>query len=66
MSGDSVPSLASMREQACRSAQRQKREQLIADKITRINEMAIGYGYWRHWAQSKKSWPCRKSKTTLK
>lgn len=41
MSGDSVPSLASMREELVAQAQRQKREQLIADKITRINEMAI-------------------------
>ncbi|WP_296403728.1 SurA N-terminal domain-containing protein [Psychrobacter sp.] len=40
-SGDSVPSLDSIRQQLVAQATRQKREQLIADKITRINEMAI-------------------------
>ncbi|AWT49369.1 peptidylprolyl isomerase [Psychrobacter sp. YP14] len=39
-SGDSVPSLESMRDELTAQAQRQKREQLIADKITSINDMA--------------------------
>lgn len=41
MSGEGVPSLDSMREELVAQAERQKREELIADKITRINEMAI-------------------------
>lgn len=41
MSGEGVPSLDSMREELVAQAKRQKREELIADKITRINEMAI-------------------------
>ena len=41
MSGEGIPSLDSMREELVAQAERQKREELIADKITRINEMAI-------------------------
>ena len=41
MSGAGVPSLDSVREELVAQAKRQKREELIADKITRINEMAI-------------------------
>ncbi|WP_026348860.1 SurA N-terminal domain-containing protein [Psychrobacter lutiphocae] len=40
MSGDEMPSLESLREQLTAQAERQKREELIADKITRINDMA--------------------------
>ena len=41
MSGEGISSLDSMREELVAQAERQKREELIADKITRINEMAI-------------------------
>lgn len=41
MSGEGIASLDSMREELVAQAERQKREELIADKITRINEMAI-------------------------
>lgn len=41
MSGEGILSLDSMREELVAQAERQKREELIADKITRINEMAI-------------------------
>lgn len=41
MSGEGIPSLDSMREELVAQAERQKREELIAEKITRINEMAI-------------------------
>lgn len=41
MSGESIPSLQSMREELVAQATRQKREELVADKITRINDMAI-------------------------
>lgn len=41
MSGEGIPSLDSIREDIVAQAKRQKREQVIADKITRINEMAI-------------------------
>lgn len=40
VSGNSVPTLEDMREQLAAQVQRQKREQLVADKITRINDMA--------------------------
>ncbi|PNK59980.1 SurA N-terminal domain-containing protein [Psychrobacter sp. FDAARGOS_221] len=40
MSGDDMPTLEQMREELTAQAERQKKEELIADKIMRINDMA--------------------------
>lgn len=41
ISGDPIPSIEDVREDLVAQAQRLKKEQLIADKITRINDMAL-------------------------